>query len=631
MPHAELLDGRIFVQTAWNERDLVKLVPGARWHAERKLWHVPLSWAACLQLRGVFGERLTVGTELVSWSYDEHRLRVAPAQASRGLWKMDPPIPGDPLREFQRCGVDFLDSAGSALLCDDMGLGKTVQMLMLLRLLNAGTEAGGENDGDYGLPALVVCPKSVKINWAREAKTWLPWANSYVVGGSEAKRHKMLIEASTDPNALVMVSFDALRSHSRLAPYGSIRLKKCTECGDTVSQVSPRLCEVHPQELNWMPFSTVIIDEAHRIKDPAAKQTRAAWAVGHQPHVRRRFGLTGTPIGDTPDELWSILHFIAPAEHPVKSTYVDRYCQTTWGKYGGVEISGLNPATRQEFYAIVEPRLRRMPKALVLDQLPPVVRSRRYVDLTPKQLRAYMDIESGRESRVPLATRLPDGNVLVAPSDLEAQLRLLQFSSATMKQVGINDKTGKPKFEMCDPSSKVDELELILEELGDKPVAVAAEHRQLINLAARRLDHLKVPYRLVVGGQHDFERDSALRDMFSGQARVLLFTISAGGEGLTMTFTDTLVFLQRSWSMLRNRQTEGRIDRIGAEVHESLHVVDVIASGTVEEIQLTKLYAKTERLEEIVRDREIMRAAGRDVRELDEEEQKILNANLGEL
>lgn len=622
MPHVELLDGRIFVQTQWNERDLVKLVPGARWHTERKLWHVPLSWAACLQLRGVFGERLTVGTELLNWSYVEHRDRVEPALRLRSLTKPEDPIAGDLLREFQRAGVDFLRAAGSALLCDDMGLGKTVQMQDLLRGLLFTNE---------GLPALVVCPKSVKINWAREAKTWLPQANSYVVGGSEAKRHKMLIEASKDPYALVMISFDALRSHSRLAPYGSIRLKKCRECGGVETQVSPRLCEVHPQELNWMPFSTVIIDEAHRIKDPAAKQTRAAWAVGHQPHVKRRFGLTGTPIGDTPDELWSILHFIAPAEHPVKSTYVDRYCQTTWGKYGGVEISGLNPETRREFYAIVEPRLRRMPKALVLDQLPPVVRSRRYVDLTPRQLRAYMDIESGRESRVPLATRLPDGNVLVAPSDLEAQLRLLQFSSATMKQSGINPKTDKPQFEMCDPSSKVDELELILEELGDKPVAVAAEHRQLINLAARRLDNLRVPYRLIVGGQHDFERDSALRDMFSGQARVLLFTISAGGEGLTMTFTDTLVFLQRSWSMLRNRQTEGRIDRIGAEVWDSLHVIDVIASGTVEEIQLTKLYAKVERLEEITRDREVLRAAGRDVRELDEEEQKILNANLGEL
>lgn len=622
MPHADVIDDRIFVQTQWNERDLVKLVPGARWHIERKLWHVPLSWAACLQLRGVFGERLTVGQELTNWAISEHRERVAPALAARSLTRLNDPPLGAPLRDFQHAGVDFLDVAGSALLADDMGLGKTIQVLALLNDLR---DAGG-------LPALVVCPKSVKLNWAREAATWLPSADAYVVGGPESKRRKMLIEASTNPNALVMVSFDALRSHSRLAPYGSIRLKRCAACGNVETRVSPRLCEVHPQELNWMPFKTVIVDEAHRIKDPSSKQTRAAWAVGHQSHVTRRFALTGTPIGDTPDELWSILHFLAPEEHPVKSTYVDRYCRTSWGKYGGIEISGLNHETKAEFYAIVEPRMRRMPKALILDQLPPTVRSRRYVELTPKQARAYHDIETGGPSGVPLVTRLPDGSVLVAPSDLEAQTRLIQFSSATMKQVGINERTGKPKFEMCDPSSKVDELELLLEELGDKPVAVAAMHRQLVNLAARRLDGLKIPYRLIVGGQHDFERDAALRDMFTGVARVLLFTISAGGTGLTMTFTDTLIYLQRSWSLLENLQADGRISRIGAEGWDSLHYIDVIARGTVEETrQLPALYAKYERLEEIVRDREVLRTAGRDARELDDEEKLILNGNLGEL
>lgn len=623
MPHVDIIDDRIFVQTKWNERDLVKLIPGARWHTERKLWHVPLSWPACLQLRGIFKQDLTVGNELAEWSSYQHQTRVAPALRLRDLVEPEKSWPEDKLRSFQRAGVDFMDTAGSCLLADDMGLGKTVQVLALLNLLE-------ELEGD-GLPALVVCPKSVKLNWAREAGTWLPRANPYVVGGSAMKRHKMLIEASEDPSALVMVSYDALRSHSRLAPYGSIRLKRCRECGNVETHVTPGLCEVHPQELNWMPFKTVVVDEAHRIKDPTSKQTRAAWAVGHTESVKRRIALTGTPIGNTPDDMWSIMHFVAPDEHPVKSSFVDRYCMTTWGKYGGIEISGLNPDTRDEFRAVVGSRFRRTPKALVLAQLPPVVRSRRYVDLTPKQLKAYQDIELGKGSGVPLATRLPDGNIMVAPNDLEAQMRLLQFSSATMKQIGIDHNTGKPKFEMCDPSSKIDELEVILEELGGKPVAVAAHHRQLVNLAAARLTHLGVPYRLIVGGQHDFERDAALRDMFAGKAQVLMFTVAAGGEGLTMTFADTLVFLQRSWSMLTNRQTVGRIDRIGAEVHSSLHIIDVIARGTVEETQLTRLYAKEARLDEITQDRERLRAAGLDFHELDEEEMRILNGNLGEL
>jgi SNF2 family DNA or RNA helicase len=618
MPHADVIDDRIFIQTEWNERDLIKRIPGARWDTERKLWHVPLTWPACLQLRGVFRERLTVGYALTNWSENEYLARIEPAQALRNLTAPEHAMDGDLLHGFQRAGVNFMATSGSALLGDDMGLGKTIQILELFSVLRMQRLGG--------LPALVVCPKSLKINWAREAETWLTLANPYVIGGGAVKRQKQLAEAAQDPNALVMISYDGLRAHSRLAGYGSIRLRRCLDCGGLPdSAVLPTRCEAHPHELNHMKFKTVVLDEAHRIKDPAARQTRAAWAVGHMKHVERRYALTGTPIGKAVDDMWSILHFLAPDEHPVKSTFVDRYALTSWGKYGGVEISGINPDTRDEFYKVIDTRYRRMPKALVLDQLPQVIRSRRYVELTPKQLKAYREIEAG------LITRLPDGNIMVAPNDLEAQLRLMQFSSATMKQIGVREEDGKPQFEMCDPSSKLDDLEEILGEVGDKPIAVCAEHRQLINLASHRLDKLGVTYARIVGGQTDFERDSALRQVQGGKAQVLLFTIKAGGEGLTMTFTDTLVFLQRSWRMLANLQTEGRINRIGAEKHDALHMIDVVANTDTEEIQLSRLYERFERLEEITRDRETLRAAGVDVTELDSEEQRILNGNLGVL
>jgi SNF2 family DNA or RNA helicase len=616
MPHADVLAGesRIFLQTRWNEQELVKQIPGALRDSTRKLWTVPLSWAACLQLRGIFKEDLTVGDALTNWAISERANRVDPVMLLRERTEPEEPVPGDKLRAFQRAGVNFLRTAGSALLGDDMGLGKTVQLLELLRAL----------DFSQSLPTLVISPKSVKVNWANEARTWIKEAHPYVISGTAAKRTKELKEAENDPLALILVSYDTLRAHSRLAPHGSIRLRRCAECGARADiAVTSTRCEVHPHALNWMKYRTVVLDEAHRIKDPDARQTRAAWAVGQNPSVQVRYALTGTPLANDPSDLWSIFHFLYPEEFPVKSTFVERYCIKAWGKYGGLEVHGIDPERRTEFFQIIDPRYRRMPKGLVLDQLPPIVRSRRYIELTPKQRKAYEDVEKG------LVTRLPDGNVLVAPSDLEEQLRLLQFSSATMRQIGINPETGKPKFEMCDPSSKLDALEEILEELGPKPIAVTAMHRQLINLAAHRLDKLGISYSKIVGGQHEFERDAALRSFQDGKTRVLLFTVDAGGEGLTMTATDTLVFLQRSWRMLANLQAEGRIARIGAEHHESLHYIDLIAKGTVEEDQLHRLLVKAERLEEITRDRETLRKAGKDVHPLDEEEQRILNGDLG--
>lgn len=605
MPHVDILNDRIAVQAHWNEKELVKQVPGATWDSNLKLWTLPVSWAACVQLRGIFGSTLTIGDALRAWAAHEKDVRIDWAYMLR---ERTEPLAGtsehDRLYPFQRAGVDFLKAAGSTLLADEMGTGKTIQ---LLELIDASM-----------LPALVICPNSVKFNWQREAEVWATWkAQTYVVNGSAAVRKKILEEAAEDPSALVVVNFEAVRAHSRLAAYGSQRLSRCPDCGGSNPNVKESSCESHPKELNKIPFKTVIVDEAHRIKDPNAKQTRAAWACGAGKHVTKRFALTGTPIANDPSELWSIMHFVAPDEYPRKSAFIDRYCLLSWGTYGGLDVKGIRPDTRDEFYRVLDPRFRRMPKALVLQQLPPKVPVKRYVELTPKQFKAYREIESG------LVTRLPDGSVMVAPNDLVAKTRLIQFSSATMRSTDEG-------FRMCDPSSKIDELLLLLEELGPKPVCVAADHRQLIDLAAARLAKHSISYGLITGAQSTWEREAALRDFQDGKLRVMLFTVKAGGTGLTMTAADTIIFLQRSWSMIDNKQAEDRIHRIGSEIHESITVVDLVARGTVEEEQIERLWEKSQRLEEIVRDRARLAAAGLSTAELDDEESKILNSDLGD-
>lgn len=89
MPHAELTqgDGRpvIGVKTEWTDRELVKQVPSCTWDVTAKIWTAPLSWAACLQLRGIFGERLTVGPNLAEWSQREFAERIGPAMTLRDM------------------------------------------------------------------------------------------------------------------------------------------------------------------------------------------------------------------------------------------------------------------------------------------------------------------------------------------------------------------------------------------------------------------------------------------------------------------------------------------------------------------------------------------------------------------
>lgn len=610
--------------TLWMDKPLITQIPGKQWKDGR--WSLPLSWAACIQMRAIFGDRLKVGAGLGVWSRAEKTRRDAalalrdarePAQGYLPVNAHD-----EVLYPFQIPGADFLVQAQHALLGDEMGSGKTLQTLAAMRRVDMVLpEHGG---GAY--PALVVCPNSTKRNWAREIAKWLPEANAVVIDGSAAKRRKQLAEAVDVPNAVIIMNIESVRLHSRLSAYGSVRLKKCAEC-DKVggnAELTPAKCESHDKELNAIPFKICVLDEAHRVKDPRALQTRAIWRVFHSESVQYRWALTGTPVANHPGDVWSILHTIAPDEFPRKSAFIDRYALVEFNAFGGMSIVGLNPETRDEFLSLLDARMRRMLKALVLDQLPAKTRVVRHVEMSPKQAKAYKEVAD----EYVLTTE--SGDKLVMNGNLPAATRLLQLSSAMcdIDKGEVPEDMGSWKVTLTDPSSKIDELMRIIEDNPDKPLAIAAEHRQLINLAANRLTAAGIEYGLVTGGVTGEQRDETIEAFQSGKLKYILFTYKAGGVGLNMTAADTLVRLQRSWSLIDNMQGEDRVHRIGSEVHDAVTIIDIITADTIEETQVAKLYEKLTRLEEIVRDREQLTAAGKSTAHLDAEAARIESTDL---
>lgn len=627
MATAELIDGEIQVETSWNEKESIKKIPGAGWDDDAKRWRVNLTWAACLQLKGVFQERITMGPQLRLWGIEEKRNRISPALDLRDRTEPHPGAPwaGNPLLyNFQQAGVRFMHWAGNVLLADEMGTGKTVQTLETLRLADTFTQDA--------LPAVVVCPKSMTGTWKREAEFWFPSAKPFVITGNAVKRRKLLEAAALNKNALVIINFESVRMHSRMLGFGSTPLKGCKKCRPRdYGTTTETTCELHIRELNTIPFRSVVVDEAHRLKDPNAKQTRAVWAVGSGKHVVRRIALTGTPLANHPGDLWSVLHFIEPEEFPTKSKFVDRYCRTSFNAWGGLEIKGILPENEVEFFKILDPHFRRMPKALVLPQLPKKVPITRYVQMEAKQQKAYQQLADG------LITRLEDGSLMAAKSDLVAQTRLLQFSSAYMEkgpQKLVKNKHGEEEWVgtwlMKEPSPKLDAMMEIIDEMGDKQVVFCAESRQLIELAEKRLVKAGITYAMITGKTAQWDREGQLRDFQAGKLQVMLFTIKAGGVGLTMTAADTIVFLQSSWSMVDNKQAEDRVHRIGSEIHDSIKVIYVIAEGTIEETQIERLLIKSARLEEVTRDRAKLLAAGLSTAHLDGLEAAILDSNLGD-
>lgn len=615
--HPDKPDRILLSRTTWNEKELIRLLPGS-WYKQQE-WTVPLSWASCVALRGVFGANLEVAADLNSWAREERERRILPALAMRewtelpdGM-KLITDLSGQ-LYPFQRAGVAWLLAAESGLLADDMGTGKTIEILTMIRERLARFETS--------LPALVICPNAVKRVWAREAETWLPEANVYVVEGTPAARNRAITAAADDPNSLLIVNFEALRTLSRQASYGSIRLKRCRECDPRSGEpdLTPARCHMHPRALNRIGFHTVIVDEAHRIKDPKSQQTRAVWALAHGPATRWRYATTGTPIANDPSDLWSPMHAVAPIEYPARSAFVDRYCLQAWTPYGTLDIVGVQPTTRDELYAFLDPRFRRLPKELTGLQLPPKVRQIRYVDLPPKARREYDTMD--REMIVDRWEEFAEGDeeMVLSPGLLTKSLRLMQFASATVEVSG-------DRYRLTEPSVKVDELINIISDLpAGTSLVFAAESRQLIELASARLTKLGLNHGLITGSRSPAEREVALEDFQSGRTKLLGFTLKAGGTGLTMTAASVMVFLQRSWSLVENLQGEDRVHRIGSERHESVTIIDVVTRDTIEdERQIPALYNKILRLEEIRRDRGRLLAAGADVAHLDTAETALMD------
>jgi len=571
MPAAELKNGRIEIASEYREREMIKLLPGGRWDTRAQTWWAPLSWATCIQLRGIFGSILQVGPELGAWAKNERETRVDPCLALRVAEDATLGEAFSDLYPFQRAGIKLMATSQQALNADSMGLGKTVQGILALELI-----------GDDAFPALVVCPNSMKFKWQEEYSKWAPHRRTVVITGGKAARVKQIALIKEGEADVGIINWEGLRGHSRLAGFGSMQLSENDKT---------------PKELNEIGFQTVVADEAHRAKSPKAAQTRALWWMGH--HAKYRFMLTGTPIANSPEDIWSLMHFVAPDEFPSKTKFIDRYGLQSWNMFGGRDIVGLKSEHKEELFKILDPRFIRRTKEAVLPELPPAIPITRTVEMSPKQKGAY------EMMRKEMIAELESG-LLVVTNPLARMTRLLQFASA----YGEVDEGGN--LILTDPSCKVDALLEIVDELGDDRAIVFAESRQLIELAHKHLIRAKphgpgLQVGLITGNVDVIDRNKYIADFNAGKLPLMLMTLGAGGEGLSFPGCSTAIFLQRSFSFVKNTQAEDRIRGIGrgtAGVPPT--IIDIITLNTIESRVHEVRQEKADQLEEVARDKEVL-------------------------
>ncbi len=411
------------------------------------------------------------------------------------------------LRPYQLEAVKWLSVLSEyglfGILADDMGLGKTLEMIAFLSTL--------PDDG----PTLVICPKSLTYNWAEEIKKWFPERKSHVIEGTKAERTKLI--ASIKGKDVYMVSYDSFRNDVDLY-----------------------------QEKQ---FGLLILDEAQFIKNSSAAKSKAVKQV----NAKRRFALTGTPIENSLNDMWSIFDFLMPGYLLSESDF------------NSVYVGNDNPEFQKRLELKVRPFILRRTKEEVLTSLPPKTTSIFKVSLDSDQRALY-------ESYMAKAREEYHGGEL-------------------MKFMGMLTKIR----EICvDPSTFLEDYDEVPSKLAAAEIMVAdsvkSGHRILIfSSFVRVLEHFRsmledmgIKSYMISGATKASDR-VAMAKQFNDDPTiaVMLVSLKAGGTGLNLQGADTVLHLDPWWNLAAEDQATDRAYRIGQI--RPVSVYKFICADTVEE------------------------------------------------
>ena len=430
---------------------------------------------------------------------------------------------GRELFPFQYVGVRFAQLAeGRALIGDDMGVGKTIQAIAYTAL------------NQDKLPALVVCPSNVKYNWQNEFNAWLPNLSVSVVEG----RSKGIIE-DTD---VVICNYDIM---------------------------SGRKDSLLDKE-----FNIVICDESHYIKNSKAQRTQATLEVAM--NAESILCLSGTAITNRPNEFYTTLNLLRPAEFSNSHEYGIHYCggfHTGWGwdMSGASNTDELHERTR-DFC------IRRLKKE-VLDELPDKIRTMHTVKPSKKDLTNYNALHQSwiQEYEYHLMSgSTPKGFVLNMLTDLRHECGRIKVDSAVQWLTDYKEITGKP-------------------------VVIFAHHQDVLKGIWDALNNDKQQWRgaVITGQVSASDRQLRVEAFQAGKLDVLLCSTVAAKEGITLTAADTVLFVEREWTPAWEEQAEDRVNRIGQD-SSSVHAVYLSVAGTIDEKFNAVVEAKREVIKSIL-------------------------------
>lgn len=443
---------------------------------------------------------------------------------------------GYSLYGYQKAGIKYIiDKNGRALLADEMGLGKTVQAILASKFFFR----------DW--PVVVIAPSSLLYNWKKEFLQWLP----------DLKEEDITIitESKENPSSLITIaSYDYVVKKSHLLhEYIGIR-------------------------------GVLIVDESHNVKNIDANRTKAIISLAHA--SLRCIFISGTPILNTPIEIFTQANALYPNIFPDYETFAFRYCDAQWTKYG-LDISGAS--NLEELHHILRDNMmvRRL-KNDVLTQLPEKRRSTIYIDVSDNENSTLL-----YELNSNLRTIIKDKLFATNFNLLETKKELLSY-----KKNGEKSDCESMALEAYRLSGLA-KLPYIKEWITDKinvemdKLIIFGHHKEFLSGIEEIVKELGLGYIKIDGSTDKKDRFEYVEQFQTDQfIQVAILSINAASVGLTLTSSSNIFMGEIPFTSGIALQAEDRIHRNGQE--EKCNIYYGIGNNSVDPALWNNLLRKNE-------------------------------------
>ncbi len=487
-----------------------------------------------------------------------------------GSFQQPPSLKGGTLKPYQLEGLQWLlslwENGLSGILADEMGLGKTIQIIALIAHLRSCDTPG---------PFLIVGPLAVLPNWINEFRKWLPSCPVVLYHGSKADRAEI--------------------RNKRMPLSGSKGMDF------PIVVTSFEICMIDRPFLERYVWQYMILDEGHRIKNRNCKLLKELKNI----QTISRLLLTGTPIQNTLEELWSLLNFCSPGIFDDLEVFQSWFGFKDIGQESGDQVEDIVQNEHKErvvtkLHDILRPfLLRRMKRDVLAGQLPPKREIVIFCGMSSLQ-REYTAHIHNRTLRDTLVKMGVEGAAQSALLNPVMQLRKAAnhpfLFGEPKDEHGVYLGETNPKL-LTMASGKLRALERLLNHLkknGHK-VLIFSQMTEVLSILEDFLTAKKWGYCRLDGstqledrqlGIDAFNKDPSSNDNLF----VYLLSTRAGGLGINLTAADTCILFDSDWNPHADSQAQDRCHRIGQT--KPVVVYRMLTRGSVEIDMMEKQMSK---------------------------------------